>query len=111
MSAPVDSDQNLSKTLCYVRYLNAALACEAEMKLWIGNIAPGTTDDELRDFVRKYAPDLEIKSIQRVEGDGSRPAASMEFVDTPYGSVEKISMRLHGMYWKGRELFVQTVSR
>ena len=32
-------------------------------------------------------------------------------VDTPYGSVEKISMRLHGMHWKGRELFVQTLAR
>jgi RNA recognition motif-containing protein len=81
------------------------------VKLWIGNIAPGTTDDELREFVGKYAPDLEIKTILRVEGDGSRPGASIEFVDTPYGSVEKISMRLHGMYWKGRELFVQTQSR
>ena len=81
------------------------------MKLWIGNIAPGTTDDEVRELVRKYAPDLEIRTIQRVEGDGSRPAASIEFVDTPYGSVEKISMRLHGMHWKGRELFVQTSSR
>ena len=81
------------------------------MKLWIGNIAPGTTDDEVRELVRKYAPDLEIRTIQRVEGDGSRPAASIEFVDTPYGSVEKISMRLHGMHWKGRELFVQTQTR
>lgn len=81
------------------------------MKLWIGNIAPGTTDDEIREFVKKYAPDLEFKEIQRVEGDGSRPAASIEFVDTPYGSVEKISMRLHGMHWKGRELFVQTIAR
>jgi RNA recognition motif-containing protein len=83
----------------------------ADMKLWIGNIAPGTTDDELREFVKKYSPDLEIKAIQRVEGDGSRPAATIEFVDTPYGSVEKISMRLNGMYWKGRELYVQTLAR
>jgi hypothetical protein len=52
------------------------------MKLWIGNIAPGTTDGKLR-----------------------------EFVDTPYGSVEKISTRLHGMHWKGRALFVQTITR
>jgi len=81
------------------------------MKLWIGNIAPGTSDDEIREFVKKYASDLEFKNIQRVEGDGSRPAASIEFVDTPFGSVEKISMRLHGMHWKGRELFVQTIAR
>ena len=81
------------------------------MKLWIANIAPGTTDDEIREFVKKYAPDLEISKMQRVDGDGSRPAASIEFVDTPYGSVEKISMRLHGMYWKERQLFVQTLIR
>jgi hypothetical protein len=81
------------------------------MKLWIGNIAPGTSDEEVRDFVIKYAPDLEITKIQRVDGDGTRPAVVIEFADTPYGSVEKISMRLHGMYWKERELFVQTVAR
>jgi RNA recognition motif-containing protein len=81
------------------------------MKLWIGNIAPDTSDDEIREFVKKYAPDLECKKIQRIEGDGSRPAASIEFVDTPYGSVEKVSMRLHGMHWKGRELFAQTIAR
>jgi len=79
-------------------------------KLWIGNIAPGTSDEEIRAFVKKYAPDLECTKIQRVEGDGSRPAARLEFADTPYGSVEKISMRLHGMQWKERELFVQTLS-
>jgi hypothetical protein len=81
------------------------------VKLWIGNVAPGTTDEEITAFVAKYAPDLKVKSIQRVEGDGTRPAASIEFVDTPYGSVEKISMRLHGMHWKGRELYVQTMAR
>jgi RNA recognition motif-containing protein len=80
-------------------------------KLWIGNIAPGTTDDEIREFVKKYAPGLECTNIQRVEGDGSRPAATLEFADTPFGSVEKIVMRLHGMRWKERELYVQTLSR
>jgi RNA recognition motif-containing protein len=83
----------------------------ADTKLWIGNMAPDTSDEEIRAFLKKYAPDLEVKAIQRVEGDGTRPGASIEFVDTPYGSVEKISMRLHGMYWKGRELVVQTLSR
>ena len=81
------------------------------MKLWIGNMAPDTTDEEIRAFVTKYAPSLEIKAIQRVDGDGSRPGAAIEFTDTPYGEVEKISLRLHGMYWKGRELFVQTSAR
>ena len=81
------------------------------MKLWIGNLEPETTDDEVRDLVRKYAPALECTKIQRVEGDGSRPAAVLEFADTPFGSLEAVSTRLHGMHWKGRSLFVQTVTR
>ena len=81
------------------------------MKLWIGNIAPGTTDDEIREFVGKYAPGLKCTGILRVDGDGSRPAASLEFADAPLGSMEKVSMRLNGMHWKGRELLVQTITR
>lgn len=81
------------------------------MKLWIGNIAPGTPDNEVRDLVKKYAPSLECTSIRRVDGDGSRPAAVLEFADTPFGSLEAVSMRLNGMHWKGRELLVQTVTR
>lgn len=81
------------------------------MKLWISNVPPDTTDDEIRDLVKKYAPTLECTKIQHVDGDGSRPAAVLEFADTPFGSLEAVSMRLHGMHWKGRELFVQTVAR
>ena len=79
------------------------------MKLWLGNIAPDTTDDEVRDLVSKYSPGLEVRKIDRIEGDGSRPAVSVEFVDAPFGAVEKIAMRLHAMQWKGRELFAQTM--
>ena len=81
------------------------------MKLWIGNIAPGTDDEEVRGLLKKYAPDLEVSRITRVDGDGSRPAVIVEFVDTPYGSVEKISMRLNGMHWNERSLVVQTMAR
>lgn len=81
------------------------------MKLWIGNIAPGTGDEEIREFVRKYAPDLECTKIQRVEGDGSRPGATLEFADPPLGALERVSIRLNGMYWKERSLIVQTLMR
>jgi hypothetical protein len=80
------------------------------MKLWLGNIAPGTTDDELKELVKKYAHELECTAIQRMEGDGSRPAAVLEFAGAPLGAVEQLSMRLGGMYWKGRELFSSTVA-
>ena len=79
------------------------------MKLWVGNLAPGTTDDEIRELVKKYAPDLECTKIERHDGDGSRPGASLEFAETPFGALEKASMRLNGMYWKARPLVCQTL--
>jgi hypothetical protein len=81
------------------------------MKLWIANIAPDTPDEEIRALVKKYAPDLECTKLQRVDGDGSRPAAMLEFADAPLGALEKVSMRLNRMYWKKRELLVQTIIR
>ena len=77
------------------------------MKLWIGNIAPGTSDDEIRALVKKYAPDLECGSIERVDGDGSRPAAMLEVA----GPIDAIVTRLNGMYWKERKLVVQSLNR
>jgi len=81
------------------------------MKLWIANIAPDTSDEEIREFVTKYAPDLECGNIQRVDGDGSRPAALLDCANAPYGLVEKASTRLNGMYWKGRALLVSAQGR
>ena len=78
------------------------------MKLWLGNIAPGTSEDELKEFVKKYAPGLECRSIQRVEGDSSRPAAVMEFSGGGTIELEKLHLRLNGMYWKGRALVCST---
>jgi len=33
-------------------------------KLWIGNIAPGTTDDEIREFVKKQH-ELFVQTLSR----------------------------------------------
>jgi len=77
------------------------------MRLWMGNIAPGTTDDELKEFVKKYAPELTCTSIQRVEGTGSRPGAILEFTGGKMGAMDTLSLRLNGMYWKERSLVCQ----
>ncbi|MFO1316763.1 MAG: RNA-binding protein [Burkholderiales bacterium] len=74
------------------------------MKLWIGNMAPGTTDETLREFVAKYAGNLECTEIQRVEGDGSRPAAILTFAGGELEAVPRLALRLNGMYWQGRRL-------
>ena len=81
------------------------------MKLWIGNITPGTSDEEIRAFVAKYAPALACTHIERVDGDGSRPAAMLEFAGASSESLKTVSTRLHGMFWKKRTLYVQALTR
>jgi hypothetical protein len=79
------------------------------MKLWIGNVAPATEDDELRAFLARYGID-DVTSIQRVEGDGTRPAVILE-VNATSDTLSKASLRLNGLYWKGRSLNVQVMTR
>ena len=81
------------------------------MKIWMGNIAPGTTDEELKELVKKYAPDLEWAGIERVEGTGSRPGAMIELTGGGMGAAENLSRRLNGMYWKQRSLVCQKIGR
>ena len=78
------------------------------LKLWIGNIAPGTNDEELREFVGRYGIET-VASIQHVD-DGSRPAAILEVAATP-DQLRQVSQRLNGMYWKGNSLLVQPLTR
>lgn len=78
------------------------------MKLWIGNLDPAVTDDEIKAFVGKYTPQLEIGEIVRVPGDGSRPGATL----TSNGSLVALyeaQQRLDGMIWNGRTLVVQVL--
>ena len=79
------------------------------MKLWIGNIAPGTTDDELRELVGRYGIET-VASIQQVPGEGSRPAAILEVAATPQQMMQ-VTQRLNGLHWKGRSLNVQSMTR
>jgi len=75
------------------------------MQLWIGNLAPDTTDDEIRELVRKYAK-LEIARIVREDGDGSHPAAVLKFEQGNRADLYEAQRRLNGMYWKERTLRV-----
>ncbi|MFO1414482.1 MAG: RNA-binding protein [Burkholderiales bacterium] len=74
------------------------------MMLWMDNIEPGTSDDDLRAFVRKYSRDVECVHVRRLDGNGSRPAALLSFVGGNLESVPRLAVRLHGMYWHGRPL-------
>jgi RNA recognition motif-containing protein len=72
-------------------------------RLWIGNVPPDATDEEVTELVKKYST-LEGKVVQHVDGDGTRPARVLEFVGAALGDVDKLALRLAGMYWKERQL-------
>ncbi|MFO1414480.1 MAG: RNA-binding protein [Burkholderiales bacterium] len=74
------------------------------MRLWIGNIEPGTDDETLRAFVHKYAKGVTVTKMQRIDGDGSRPAALLSFEGDTFEAVPALALRLDGMYWQGRKL-------
>jgi len=73
------------------------------MKLWLANIDPGTTDDELRELVRKYTK-LEISRITREAGESSHPGAVLEFDEVGREALSEVERRLNGLYWKNRSL-------
>ena len=79
------------------------------MKLWMGNIAPETTETELRAFLERYGMPAVI-SVQRLADEGLRPAAIVE-VAAAVDQLQRLTQRLNGMYWKGRSLTVQTMMR
>ena len=74
------------------------------MRLWIANIEPGTDDATLVEFVTRYAKGITVAKVQRVDGDGSRPAALLSFDGDTFESVPALAQRLDGMYWQGRKL-------
>jgi RNA recognition motif-containing protein len=79
------------------------------LKLWIGNIAPEASDDDLRDLLKKYGA-VEVTTIERVAEEGSRPAAIVEVV-AGQEALYKLTQRLNGLFWKGRSLTAQSMTR
>jgi RNA recognition motif-containing protein len=78
-------------------------------RLWLTNVPPEASDDELRALAKKYSPKLECASLQREAGDGSRPIALMTFTGGEFGSVEQLAERLNGLFWKERKMGCTTI--
>ena len=72
-------------------------------RLLIGNIEPGTSDEELAEFLAKYGFPAYDK-IEHIPGDGSRPAVMLTFDGTAGAVLDKLRLRIHHMFWKSREL-------
>jgi hypothetical protein len=72
-------------------------------QLMLGNIDEGATDEEIRAFLEKYGFPA-CQKIERVLGDGSRPAALVSFEGVDAAILNELRPRIHQIYWKKREL-------
>jgi hypothetical protein len=76
--------------------------------LWIGNIAPGTSDDELKALLVKYGFPA-FDGIEHIAGDGSRPAVMLTFYQTDAMQLQQLQARVHNLFWKERRLNVSVM--
>jgi hypothetical protein len=76
--------------------------------LWIGNIKPGTSDDELRALLTKYGFPA-CDGIQHVPGDGSRPAVMVTFDAADATMLQRLQPRMDNLFWKDRRLNVSVL--
>ncbi|ANB72227.1 hypothetical protein AYM40_07520 [Paraburkholderia phytofirmans OLGA172] len=79
------------------------------MKLWISNLPPNKSDEDVRAFVRK-STQVEIDAITRIDGDGSRPRVLIEIGGATQLMLQAMQRRLHEMYWDQHEISVHIMS-
>jgi hypothetical protein len=78
-------------------------------RLWLMNVPPEASDDDLRGLAKKYSPELDCVMVERVPGDGTRPAAFMAFSGGELGDVERLAGRLDGLFWMKRKIGCTTM--
>jgi len=71
-------------------------------KLWIANVPPEASDQELIDLVKKYC-NHQSEVVFRVD-DGPQPGRMLELSGLVFGEIDEIVQRLDGLYWKNRSL-------
>lgn len=80
------------------------------MKIWIGNLAPGTTAEKVKYLLQKYGlpePDRVLPIT-----DGAGPGMVIEFRADGLDDVVKLHeliRRIEGLYWEGRHIVVTTL--
>ncbi|CAN0627278.1 RNA-binding protein [Burkholderia multivorans] len=78
------------------------------MRLWIGNLPPDTSDDDLRAFVHKYIQ-VELGSMTHVDVDGDKPGFLVEVHGAEHTLLAEMQRRLHDVYWKGYQISVHVM--
>lgn len=72
-------------------------------RLLLGNLEPGTSDEEIRDFLQRYGFPA-FDRIEHEDGDGSQPAVLLTFDSIDAAVLSRLQQRIDHMYWKGRGL-------
>lgn len=72
-------------------------------RLMLANLAPDTTDEEIRDFLVKYGFPA-FDEIEHEPGDGSRPAVLLTFRTMEQTDMFNLQKRVHDMFWKQRKI-------
>jgi hypothetical protein len=78
-------------------------------ELLLGNIDAGTSDDEIREFLRKYGFPA-FDAIEHLPGDGSRPAVLLTYREAAPETLRSLQPRIQNIYWKNRRLHVQVMA-
>lgn len=77
------------------------------MKLWIGNLSPGTTANKVRQLLRKYG----LPQPDRIEPvlEGTLPAMVIAFETDDVENLRRLACRIEGLYWEGSHLIVSAL--
>ena len=70
------------------------------MKVWVGNLAPEVSAEEVKQLLEKYGFP-EPKSVLAVPGEGNQPGMVVEFQNVNREFIRQQIERINGLYWKG----------
>jgi polyphosphate kinase 2 len=79
------------------------------MTLWISNIDPEASDEDLRELVRSHA-DLDPVRVRRQADNGARPGAILEFDAPSDDALCAAQKSIDGLTWRDRQLSAYAVS-
>ncbi|ANN69011.1 RNA-binding protein [Bordetella bronchialis] len=77
--------------------------------LLINHVQDTTSDEDVRKFLMKYGfPSYD--RIQRVAGDGSRPAVLLTFDDCSAAALRTLLPRIHQIFWNNHTITALVLS-
>ncbi len=72
------------------------------MNVWLGNLAPGTTVEEVEQPLEQHGLPQPERVVPLM--DGSMPAMILEFKLDDVQMLRDLIWRVEGLYWEGRRI-------